>query len=132
MNGRPGWMLLAESGLDLLSASIMLRTRSFEKVMQSLPVSTSHLAPPTAEVLSLARAQRAWRRRLPWRTECFEMGLAAYRYLNRHGYAATIHYGARGSGPSLEAHVWVSSLDLPVIGHENSDQFKELARFPAA
>lgn len=80
----------------------------------------------------LERALKTWARRLPWRTQCFEQGLAAIHYLRRRGFAATLHYGSRGSGHALEAYVWVTSGEAQVVGCDFARNFRELRRFPAS
>ena len=131
MSGRPPWGVLAQTGVDLLISSLRLRVVSFTRLVSLLTRDSSHPAIAIEEARQLRRAMAAWNRRLPWRTECFEQGLAAYRYLARKGYQATLHYGARGSDGDVEAHVWVTSGDVPVVGCENASEFRELARYPA-
>lgn len=128
---RPSYRLLAEVGVDLAMATLALRLRPFETVMARIGTTDADAIDP-AEAKMLARALRAWDRRLPWRTRCFEQGLAAMRYLARHGHAATLHYGARGAGQELEAHVWVTSGGVDVVGTENAADFRVLSRFPRA
>lgn len=71
-------------------------------------------------------------RRVPWRSKCFEQGLAAQWMLSRRRVAATLYFGlAKRDGSALMAHVWVRAGRLDVIGCENSADFSELARFPA-
>lgn len=131
MSARPGWRLLAETGIDLVIASLHLRIRRFERVVRR-QAGTAGAAPIASdEAAMLARALKAWDRRLPWRTQCFEQGLAAAAYLRRRGLAATLHYGARGQNEQLQAHVWVMSGDVPVVGCENAADYRELARYPA-
>ncbi len=88
----------------------------------------------TVEPASLARigwAVEAAARRVPWRTVCFQKGLAAHWMLRRRRIASTLCYGVRQSADKgVEAHVWVVSGDHEVIGCEIADQFGEVARFP--
>ena len=71
-------------------------------------------------------------KRVPWRAKCFEQGLASQWMLRRRQVAATLHYGvARRGDKELTAHVWVRAGPFDVIGCENSENFIELARFPA-
>ena len=123
------FLLVIETLADLVIASLRLRLAPFDRLVAHLPTQNG---PPidTEEARLLRRAIRGWARRLPWRAECFEQGVAAARFLARHGHPATLHYGARGAGDDLEAHVWVGSGDVRVIGWENSSEFRELQRFP--
>lgn len=132
MTRRPGPAILVETGLALGWASARLRLQPFETLMASMTARPAVRGPVEREdAAMLARALRAWDRRLPWRTMCFEQGLAAMRILRRRGHEATLHYGARGAGDMLEAHVWVTSGDVPLVGCEIAAEFRELRRFPA-
>lgn len=122
--------MAAEIGWRMVEASASLRIARFETLVEAFPVSRFHesIDLPTARILN--RVVKGVARRLPWRTQCFEQGIAAYRWLHAHGFDATLHYGARGSGDAIEAHVWVTSGDVPVVGCENAAEFRELARYP--
>ena len=131
MTKRPGPLLLAETGVRLAVASLQLRVRPFRNVMKRisrLGGAGSPVSRADAELLS--RALKAWERRLPWRARCFEQAIVAHRWLTHRGHAACVHYGARGEGDALEAHVWVTSGQVPVVGCENAADFRELARYP--
>jgi transglutaminase superfamily protein len=83
-------------------------------------------------VAQVRRVVSGCARRVPWRAQCFEQGLAAQWMLRRRRVAATLYYGvAKGEDRELAAHVWVRAGALDVIGCENSADFSELARFPA-
>lgn len=126
---RPTYSLLAEIGIDLVVAYAALRLRPFDALVARL--GTAHRRPiAPREAAMVARALNAWDRRTPFRTRCFEQGLAAMRYLARHGYAGTLHYGARGAGPDLKAHVWVTSGAVDVVGHEIAGDYRVLATYP--
>ncbi|WP_265569356.1 lasso peptide biosynthesis B2 protein [Sphingomicrobium nitratireducens] len=132
MSKRPGPLLLAETFGDLVAASLALRLRSFEAIVsgRDAPANLPQVAPHDAVMLE--RALKAWNRRLPWRTLCFEQGLAAERWLRRRGLASRLHYGAAGRGEGPVAHVWVTSGTVPVVGCEQAGEFVELAQFPHA
>ncbi len=67
---------------------------------------------------------------MPWRTMCFEQGLAAHWMLRRRKRPSTLYYGAATFDGELKAHVWVKSGDRDVVGCENADEYALLARFP--
>jgi hypothetical protein len=70
--------------------------------------------------------------RMPWRTLCFEKGIAVQRLLRKSGIDALLHYGARhepGTG-KLQAHVWVTVAGQIVIGGEDAVGYEEIAAFP--
>lgn len=123
-------LLLAEAGIAVLAASLMVRLVPFQTVATWLagrPEARPAADPETA--YWLRRATLAWARRVPWRALCFEQGLAAHMLLRRRGLASSLHYGAATVAGKLEAHVWVTSGQVPVIGCENGDNYGLLARF---
>ena len=124
--------LLAEAGAAILAASLAVRLVPFRTLAERLSRGGKNAAPADAEtVYWLRRAVLAWARRLPWRTLCFEQGLAAFVLLRRRGLAATLHYGAATIEGELKAHVWVTSGKSEVVGCENKEDYGLLARFPS-
>ena len=125
-------VLLAEAGAAIILASLALRLMPFRVLAGRLSRGIGSKRPSDAETAYwLRRAVMAWATRLPWRTLCFEQGLAAFVLLRRRGLAATLHYGAATAGGELQAHVWVTSGPTEVIGCENKEKYGLLARFPA-
>ena len=127
---RPSLGMMADAGLNLLVASAAIRIVSFDRIVRRIRTPRAAPSCTAEEALAIRRALDAWDRRLPWRTMCFEQGLAAQWMLRRRGLAAILHYGATKSGPDLKAHVWVTSGDTEVVGCENKDDYALLARFP--
>lgn len=125
--------LLIEAGLDLVAASVAIAVQPFRTVVGRAcrtPPSPRRADPATAA--RIAWAVVAMARRLPWRTLCFQQGLAAHAMLRRRGLHSALHYGARrGEGGALVAHVWVRSGDLDVIGCEDVAGYGLLAIFQA-
>jgi hypothetical protein len=77
------------------------------------------------------RAIRSAAPRLPWRTVCFQQGVALHWMLRRRGVASRLHYGVRQDRENgLTAHVWVSIDGANVLGGENASDFSCLATFP--
>ncbi|MBV9929940.1 MAG: lasso peptide biosynthesis B2 protein [Alphaproteobacteria bacterium] len=73
----------------------------------------------------------AWAKRVPWRTVCFQKGLALHALLRARGIPSVLHYGVRQEpGTGLKAHVWVTVAGEPVIGGEEAPGFACLATFP--
>ena len=69
--------------------------------------------------------------RVPWRTACFQKGLAAQLMLRRRGIPSILYYGAAQDDRSgLHAHVWVRLGQIDVIGCEDAPRFSVLATFP--
>jgi hypothetical protein len=70
-------------------------------------------------------------RRVPWRSVCFQRGLAAQFMLRRRGIPSVLYYGAAQDNQSgLSTHVWVKDSDINVIGGEIAYRFAILATFP--
>lgn len=77
-------------------------------------------------------AVEATARRLPWKTVCFQKGLAIHWMLRRRGIASRLHYGVTNrSEKGLAAHVWVTHRGEPVIGGEVAEDFTCLATYPS-
>lgn len=129
-SGRPSARLLAEAGLVIIAASIAIRLVPLRRLASWMDSPGSDIAPPPEATARLVRAIRAWSRRLPWRTMCFEEGLSAHWMLRRRGLASTLYYGAKTVDGKLQAHVWVRSGALDVTGCDTASQFALLARFP--
>ena len=91
--------------------------------------------PPDSVRLTEARHVRwaifAAARRVPWRTVCFQRGLAAQFMLRRRGIPSVLYYGAAQDDRSgLSTHVWVRDCDFNVVGGEIAYRFAILATFP--
>ena len=115
----------------MIAASAAIRLVPFRNLVGRLskPLPDSQPA-PQEEIATLTWAIRAWCRRLPWRTLCFEQGVAANWLLRRRGFASTLHYGAAKREGILKAHVWIKSGPLDVVGCEIAGDYALLARFP--
>jgi hypothetical protein len=123
--------LLAEAGAAILVASLAVRLMPFRILAERLSRGAGDGPAGDDETAYwLRRAVLAWARRLPWRTLCFEQGLAAFSMLRRRGLTASLNYGAATIDRQLKAHVWVTSGRTEVIGCENKEEYGLLARFP--
>ncbi len=123
--------MLAEAGAALLAASLAVRLVPFRTLAERLSQGDKGHATADADTAYwLRRALLAWAKRLPWRTLCFEQGLAAFALLRRRGLAATMNYGAATIGGELKAHVWVTSGATEIVGCENKEEYGLLVRFP--
>jgi hypothetical protein len=70
-------------------------------------------------------------RRVPWRSLCFQQGLAAQFMLRRRSVPSVLYYGAAlDDRQGVSAHVWVRDGDINVIGGEMASRFALLATFP--
>jgi hypothetical protein len=68
---------------------------------------------------------------VPWRTMCFQQGLAVQFMLRRRGIPSVLYYGAAtDDGRGLSAHVWVCDGDLNIVGGEIASRYAVLCTFP--
>lgn len=122
--------LFAEAVAALLIAGFAVRFWPFRAIVRSMDWSGGRggAVDPAAVATAVRRASR----RVPWRTVCFQEGLAVLWLLRRRGAPARLHYGIRNDADRLSAHVWVTLDGLPVIGQEQVDPHSCVATFPAA
>ena len=121
--------LFAEAWVALTLASLAVRSWPFRWIVGSAGFRGRGGGPrdPAAIAVAVRRASR----RVPWRTVCFQEGLAAQWMLRRRGAPARLHYGIRSDADRLSAHVWVTLRGRPVIGEEREDPHRCVATFPA-
>jgi hypothetical protein len=130
--------LVGETLAALAVASIAVRAVPFRKIAGAAARGTPSPRVPDPkrygdEIKQVRWAVEAVSSRVPWRTVCFQKGLAAHFLLKRRGVPTRMHYGIdnrREEG--LRAHVWVTSVAGPVIGTEVADEYVCVATFPAA
>ena len=66
---------------------------------------------------------------VPWRSDCFPQSIAAYKLLQRHGCASTIHLGVDKAGKDqLLAHAWLTCGKTIVTGGAERDRYVEIHR----
>lgn len=118
--------LLGEALVELARAKWSIAARPFTDVVAVRPLGARR-----GDVATVCWALEAVSRRLPWRSLCFDRGLALQRLLRRRGHDARLHYGARQHGDRLEAHVWVSLGEALLAGGDEAAGFREMARYPA-
>lgn len=128
-------LMLAEAFFTLAIASAairLLRFRTVVGVLASRRLAATAAADPDERTTRRARwAVQAWARRVPWRTVCFQKGLALHIMLRRRGIASVLHYGVRTeAGKGVAAHVWVTENGRAVIGGEEAPGFTCLATYP--
>jgi len=128
------WSLVSEAGLALTAASLAIAVVPFRRIAHWLSCSSIGDTPrdETTAALRARWAIEACAWRLPWKTVCFQKGLALHWMLRRRGVDSRLHYGvAQNAGLGLRAHVWVSLGGEIVMGGDGADQFACLAVFPA-
>lgn len=123
--------LLSEATLTLALVSTAIRVLPFRRAILLGSVSIGH-GSPRGDVDEVVWAIRAIAARLPWRTVCLQMGLAAQRIMRRRGIDALLEYGIRQNDAAdrLQAHVWVTVDGRPAIGGEEAVGFALVARYP--
>ncbi len=128
-------LLLAEALLALAAAAAAIRFLPFRRAVR---MGSNALAPTAAGARDAILRESRWSVEAaatvaPWRTVCFQKGLALQWMLRRRGIEAVLHYGIRKQGPGeIEAHVWIAAEDRIVIGEEAATGFKSVTSFPSA
>ena len=129
--GPSDWPLFVEALATLAVASMAIRLLPFRWVAAAASKSGRKTAPADPETVRRVRgAVRGWGRRVPWKSVCFQRGLALHWMLRRRGIPSVLLYGVRRQGAGLAAHVWVDVDGETVIGGEEAPDFACLARFP--
>jgi hypothetical protein len=128
--------MLAEALVTLAFVSLAIRLLPFRLVVKLARTDAAEPATTPEARTTVARCRWAvekWAERVPWRTVCFQKGLAIHMMLRRRRIASVLHYGVmQNEERGLTAHVWVSESGQVVTGGETSADYQELARFPAA
>jgi Transglutaminase-like superfamily len=133
--GRTNRRLLGEALPALVLASLAIRLAPFRRVAAAASRGGRGAAGAVADEAFLRKARwavEAWAKRVPWRTVCFQKGLALHFMLRRRGIGSSLHYGVARDpeGGGLKAHVWVSVGGRAVIGGEEAAGFACVAVFP--
>lgn len=134
---RPANLILLGEALVLLAGcSIAIRLVPFRRLAalmgRARAVGTGQEAGADRLVARCRWAVTAWADRVPWRTVCFQRGLALHLMLLRRGIGSRLNYGVKqDDGRGLQAHVWVSVGARTVLGGEEAPSFACLASFPA-
>lgn len=125
------WLLLVEALVALALASMAIALLPFRKVAAAASARGPEKARTDPEMVRrVLGAVQGWAWRVPWKTVCFQRGLALHWMLRRRGIRSVLLYGARHKGDGLAAHVWVDVDGATVIGGEEAPDFACLARFP--
>ena len=136
--GPRNWLLLAETMGALLLASIAIRAVPFKRIAEAATRGPRSAEAPDQsnyrqQIDDVRWSVEAVAKRVPWRTVCFQKGLAAHFLLKRRGVPTRLHYGIDNKREEgLRAHVWVTSVAGPVIGTEIADEYVCVATFPPA
>ena len=121
------------AGMALASAKLAIRFLPFAKAVEFGSIPLAKAARENAQIIDeWARAVRRAGYSVPWRSVCFDQGLALQRLLRRRGVPALLCYGGSQGGSHLKAHVWVKVGDRVVIGEEEMEGHHLLACYPAS
>ena len=117
----------------LTMSSLAVRLLPFRLIVQTLawnaPVGSGETS--DREMASrLTRAIECASRRLPWRTVCFQQGLALHWLLQLRNIPSVFHFGLCPGGDQLSAHVWVSLREEILIGEPAAASHTQVAAFP--
>jgi len=129
--GRARRRLLMRAAATLTWASAAVALMPFRQAVAYGSVKLGRHSGEASEADYVWAVERA-AERMPWRTLCFEKGIAVQRMLRKAGIDAILHYGARhepGTG-KLQAHVWVTVAGQAAIGGEDAIGYNEIAAFP--
>jgi hypothetical protein len=129
-SNRPRRRDMVEAAAAMAASAAVLRLLPFKRIADMVADHSPASRHDPDEVERVARAIRAWVRRLPIAPKCFVCGLTAVWMLRRRGIASTMYYGAATIDGVLKAHVWVKSGELDVVGCENAADYALLATFP--
>ena len=117
------WLALASAAIRLLPFKTLVRTMG-----RGCAISVDAAGNHVDEAATAVRRAAA---RMPWRTACFDRGLATHWMMRWQGIPATLHYGIDPRDEELSAHVWVSFGGRILIGEEEVGRHVEVASFPA-
>ncbi|MGI4730623.1 MAG: lasso peptide biosynthesis B2 protein [Janthinobacterium lividum] len=121
----------AEVLAALALASVLIALLSFRRLATLMAQARATTPVDAGTARRIDRALGRWSARVPWRSMCFQQGVAAQMLLRRRGREATVHYGAARDGAgNLVAHVWVRSGDVDVTGCVDVGRYGLLATFP--
>jgi len=130
----PDRLLLAESVGSLALASLAIAFLPFRTVARIASAPTRTPPPDDQARTTLDRIRwsiMAASARVPWRTVCFQEGLAAHWMLWRRGMPSILYYGAAlSTDAELATHVWVRSGAFDMVGCETASDYAVLATFP--
>ena len=108
----------AEAVAALAVAGAAIRFLPFRLVIQLMGgADPAPTLPAFAESVRIAIRRAS--RRVPWKTLCFQEGLAAHWMLRRRGQPSRLHYGIRNADDRMTAHVWVTLRGEIVVGEEH-------------
>ncbi|URD61589.1 lasso peptide biosynthesis B2 protein [Sphingomonas sp. KRR8] len=120
-----------EAVLMLAGASIAIRVLPFRRLIPLMGRGVPPPKPVPADPGLVRVAVKRASARLPWKTVCFQEGLAAHWMMRRRGLDSRLHYGIRPGAARLSAHVWIEVANVIVLGEEEQGlSHQRVAVFP--
>ena len=123
-------LLFAEAIVMLAAASLAIKL-PFRWVVRLMSGHRVSRAGDNARAETVVVAIRRAAARLPWRTVCFDQGLATHWMLRLRGIPSHLEYGIRTDGNEVIAHVWVSLDGCILIGEQEAKRCALVATFPS-
>ena len=130
--GWSGNLLLVEAIVTLAAAAAAIRFLSFRRAVSfgAVPLGEQR-ENPTGLADELSWTVEAAARIVPFRTVCFQQGLALQRMARRRGVDARLHYAiGKDETDRLAAHVWVSADGRALIGEQHDNILMTVATYP--
>lgn len=124
--------LLIEAAVCLAAIRIALLVLPFRRLLAILNSAARSLRARQSETDRVAWAIDVASRHVPFTDNCLVRALAAQALLKRRRRNADIRFGvARNASGEFEAHAWVESDGVPIIGKPSPDPFTPLTGTPA-
>ena len=122
--------LLAETGVLLVAAKIVLRAMPFRTIAPKTGAARNFARNDCAELVEIGWAFGVIARRIGILRQCLAQGIAARWMLNRRQIANTLYLGVRRDEEgALLAHAWVRAGARTIVGKESRPGFHVIARF---
>lgn len=129
--------MLAEAGLLLIAAKLVVKTIPFRLLAQRLGPVNTESAETVQKNDAIIAAQTGWAvgaiaRRISTLEQCLLQALAAHWMLSRRGVANTLYFGVHtDEKKQLLAHAWLRVGDRIVVGGKGRKGFHVIATFGA-
>jgi hypothetical protein len=121
--------LLVRAVFWLAVARVWLALVPFPKLVRRLGARSGSVDAEPELLRRIGFAVSAAGANVPWRSDCFPQSIAAYKLLQRHGCASTIHLGVDKAGnEELLAHAWLSCGETVVTGGAEAHRYAEIHR----
>ncbi len=127
--------ILNQAFLALVMASASLRVMPLRRLVRRLPPEVSPASCDPQDYANRTIERVGWAVRvaagqMPWTAGCLPQAIAAKRLLRREGIVSTLFFGVdRGEKGDLDAHAWLMTEDVDVVGGEARGRYTVVASF---